>query len=652
VIEAPVYFRARDLTTGFVQRGIISGSGLADLILPTGDLVIVDYLNPQDLTTATTVLFTPGVGQSGAAPRGVLAAAPGPDADLDNLTDEMEGIIGTDPNLADTDMDGISDGAEVVQGTNPLDGLVVQTGIVATADTPGTALDICAVNDMTIVADGLAGISVFNVFNGMNPTIIAQVDTPGDAGAVTCSGNLIAVADGQGGLVIIDVSDPPAAFILHQVSTVELGGIARGVTSAAGVAYVGTNFGEVVAVDLATGTVIDRISLGVQVDDLAIEGDVLQVGFNAGRHRVFVGGGIAYAVIRNGYNTIDVKDPANPFLIAVGSTTQISWKHIVANGSGLGVAAVSANSSGPHNVYLHDVSDSSQTDVFLVEFVTPGTARAVSIYNGLAYVADTGAGLQVINYLAYDAMEVPPGVSFTTSAGGAPVEEGSIILVDVDVQDDVQVRNVELLLDDVTVQTDGNFPFQFFFNAPLLPDSVASQDLSVSLIASDTGGNRMTALPETLQIIPDTFPPKIGDFSPAQGDSIPSQLLASIGINVRFTEPVDSSTVTMSSVSLTWAGPDSTFGTADDAPVAVELSVVDLSRRIVVSIPTVPFGPLRLTLDGSAITDLAGNLLDGDGDDVAGGDFVLTFRTFGSPFTKFWVSDVSGHWEVGSNWCR
>jgi len=55
-----------------------------------------------------------------------------------------------------------------------------------------------------------------------------------------------------------------------------------------------------------------------------------------------------------------------------------------------------------HNIWLYDVSDPIVTQQFGTIHETPGIARAVSIYNGLAYVADSEAGMQVINYLAYD----------------------------------------------------------------------------------------------------------------------------------------------------------------------------------------------------------------------------------------------------------
>lgn len=59
-------------------------------------------------------------------------------------------------------------------------------------------MDICAVNDLVAVAKMETGVSIFNVFNSINPTIMAQVNTPGQAQSVACGdNNLLAVADGS-----------------------------------------------------------------------------------------------------------------------------------------------------------------------------------------------------------------------------------------------------------------------------------------------------------------------------------------------------------------------------------------------------------------------------------------------------------------------
>ena len=73
----------------------------------------------------------------------------------------------------------------------------------------------------------------------------------------------------------------------------------------------------------------------------------------------------------------------------------------------LGVAALGVGTSGPQDITLYDTSDPSVTNAATTSFPTPGVARSVAIYNGIAYVADSNAGLQVVNYLSFDAQGIP-----------------------------------------------------------------------------------------------------------------------------------------------------------------------------------------------------------------------------------------------------
>ena len=435
------------------------------------------------------------------------------DSDADGLVDAIESVLGTDPRILDSDSDGIPDGTEVDQGTNPLDGLPVITGVIATADTPGTAVDVCALNDLAVVADSAAGVVVFNVASGQNPVRIAQVDTPGNAQRVACSGSLVAVADGPAGLAVIDITDPPAARIIHQLN---LGATAQAVAAAGGIAYVGLTSGAVVAVDLASGTILESVAAGGAVHDLGIEGDFLYVlrgdqlrayqfadgtlqfagaaglsGFSAegvtGFKRLSVGGGIAYATSYPGYDTISVTNPAA--MTRLGNATDggpNSFKQIVLNGSGLGVAAVGVNPGAQnppdqtHDIWLYDARNPQVTTALLTVLPTPGITRAVSIYNGLAYVADGAAGLQVINYLAYDNRGTNPTISlstsFTVTGTNGVAEEGKSARVTASVTDDVQVRNVEFYVDGVRVITDGNFPFEHNYRSAYGQQPVAKPE--------------------------------------------------------------------------------------------------------------------------------------------------------------------------------
>ncbi|MBI3414804.1 MAG: hypothetical protein HY043_05695 [Verrucomicrobia bacterium] len=591
------------------------------------------------------------------------------DSDADGLPDIAEDIIGTDPSNPDTDGDGIKDGAEIIQGTDPLDGLPARTGIIATASTPGTAVDVCALNDLAIVAEGAAGVTVFNVFNGMNPVRIIQVDTPGNAQRVACSGSLVAVADGPAGLAIIDISDPPNARIIHQVA---LSGSAQAVTAAGGIAYVGTDSGQIAAVDLASGTVLDQVSAGGFIHDLGIEGDVLFAlidnqlrayeliaggmefagfantsGFGApfitGKNRLFVGGGHAYASSLVGYDVFDVRNPAA--LQRVGSAQSggpISFKQIVANGSGLGIAAVGVNrgTDDTHHINLYDLSNPTNTTQFITTLPTPGVARAVSLYNGLAYVADSDSGMQVINYLAYDSKGIPPTITLTnsfpmTSSTNGVAEEAHFARTTATVTDDVQVRNVEFYIDGVKVATDGNFPFEYRFVTPRLSATVTN--FTVRAKATDTGGNFTWS--ETIEVVlsPDVTSPKLMQTFPTNYAVI--NVTNSVNaLFAYFSEPIDQATLNSTNLYVLTPGPDNRLGTADDLvlPSGI-ISFRDTLNVGVITFPNrLPLGLYRLVV-GSGVRDLIGNLIaapgnstfavlnggpdeDDDNDDLSNGD--------------------------------
>ena len=183
-----------------------------------------------------------------------------------------------------------------------------------------------------------------------------------------CYSNTVVVADGASGVAIIDITDPPAAQ--GGSGNPNLGGYAQAVVVVTGSAYVGLQGGQVVQVDLATGTILARVPLSSTVHDLAISGSTLFVLLGTeldaydisnqtlnflgrvntstigpqiltGRRRLFVGGGYALAACAPGYDSIDVRNPAAMVMVApaqgIGPN---SFKQIVANGSGLGVAAV------------------------------------------------------------------------------------------------------------------------------------------------------------------------------------------------------------------------------------------------------------------------------------------------------------------------
>ncbi|HAB16001.1 MAG TPA: hypothetical protein DCE44_06090, partial [Verrucomicrobiales bacterium] len=254
------YWLVVDMLSGqVVQRGRSGGSGalMEGVLLAPNRPFRLFALRASDLQAGRSDFVSGNVGENFRAPSPILAPDTTADGDNDRLGDLAEYIVGSSPTLADSNGDGINDGAAVQAGLDPLEGGPLATGIVASVPLPGSAVDVCAVGDRIIVALSGAGVAVVQRPPGQNPTVIARVDTPGDARRVTCSGRFIPVADGPGGLQIIDISDPPAA---HSSGFLPALGEANCVTAANGLAYVGTQSGQVVQVNPATGTELGRTS--------------------------------------------------------------------------------------------------------------------------------------------------------------------------------------------------------------------------------------------------------------------------------------------------------------------------------------------------------------------------------------------------------
>lgn len=644
-ITGLLYFAVENLDAQRVdQRGVAGSAGVAfdRLNLSSNTRYRIWLLEAITLRVADIEITTPSPGRTFRFPDFIFRQASSHDTDRDQIHDLGEFIVGTDPLDRDSDDDGIEDGPEVRQGLDALSGRAVRTGVIENVDTPGTAFDICALNDLAVVADRAQGISVFNIFNGMDAVLVSQVDTPGDAQAVSCTGSLIAVADGGAGLSVIDISDPPAAFIAHQVS---LGANAVAVTTAGTTAYVGLSNGRLVAVDLASGTILDQVTIaGVSIQDVTVGGDTLYVlvvgrlfaipiseggllvaaslespgvqGAGRRRLRLFAGDQLLYATYTSGYNVFSIREPAQPAFVRSVTTPQFGWKQLVSNGSGIGLAALGANSTddGAHDLSLFNLGPEGTGGDFVTTFATPGLAAAVSIYNGIAYVADSGAGLQVINYLAYDSRGVPPTISLTTSFSTGVAEEGKLMRVTAHVADDVQVRNVEFYVDGRKANTDGNYPFDYRFITPLLQDGKSS--FTVRARASDTGGNATWSGELSVRLVPDATPPRVRRAVPFHG-----ALVGAVqSVSVYFTEPIQASTINESSIRVLAAGPDGRVGTADDLLVSGALEYRD-ELKAALFVPPSRLGPGNYRLAVSPVlTDLSGNPL--------AGSFNADFRVF------------------------
>jgi hypothetical protein len=635
-IEGSMFFQFK--SDSMTQRGKTGSTGSANFFMPADARYELAVYEPSTRQIATTIGATGDAGSRNILNALVLMSTAGmPDMDNDDLVDAAEGVIGTNPANPDTDGDGVTDGAEVQQGTNPLNGFIATTGIVASVPTTAPAADIHALDNVAVTANGAGGISVFNVLSGLNPTRIADVDTPGLAVAVAGNGDHVAVADYLSGLAIVDITNSAAVKLSAQVN---VGAAVQAVAVNGGLALAGTTTGQIVTVDLATATVLGRVNLPVTsvIQDLTVWRDTLyalqvgkltaldlntlaiqgslnlsgQMGAGQRRWRLFAGEGTLYATHTTGFNIVDTgTNPGAPTLVQNFTTSQFGWKQIVANGSGLGIAATSPNSTndGPHEIDLYTLGTNQRTPAYGSTFETPGLAAAVSIYNGLAYVADNSSGLQVLSYLSYDSQGQAPTISLqsnfslntTTKTGTA--EEGKLMRLSAQVTDDVQVRNVEFHVDGQLLITDGNYPFEHRFRTPAI--SSGSPSFKVKAKATDTGGNVAWTDEYTITLVPDATPPQVLTVSP--GNNAITGALTSL--HASFNEPMNPATFA-TGFRLTEAGADKAHGTADDVVRSGDVTYRENIRTAFMAFPSPGLQPglYRISLQAPA-ADGAGNVI-------------------------------------------
>jgi hypothetical protein len=675
---------AYTLDDGTVFRGESDSDGKISLLLPPGQRVEISYYDPETGFVTQDIIDTARDPEALGGDR-IIFERDTEDNDGDGLGAIAEFVVGTSDDNPDSDDDGVLDGAEVAQGLNPLDGIGFPTGIIGSVALQGEALDVTVTGatdgtpgQTAFVATGSHGLAIVDATQFSNPILQSQLDLPGTAKQVAVDSvrGVAYVAADQGGLHIVDVTDPQAPVVTQ---TISIAGGAQAVIDLGGTILVGGGQGDIALINAATGTVLTEVDAGRRINDFALDGDTLyavvdnrflasfridgaqitelnRIEFPQSTIRtvpedkqVFVNEGVAYVangleVInvplfrleeRGGYLTYDVSDPEALSLISNIDTPRVQAGNLetVVNGSGLALVA-----GGFRGLQVHNAQDPDVTFDLLAEFATPGNAKGVALASGIAYVADGVGGLQVVNVLPFDANGVAPTISFDAQAAdadpetaGVQIEEGTRVALSLDIQDDVQVRNVELLLNGEVVLNDVSAPFNLSFDAPSLASLGDDTALSVQLRATDTGGNATTTEAVTFNVIEDITPPELLDVVPADGRLV---LAGREVVTVSFSERINQTTFTVADVSLVPVGGGDPIAPSD---------IVFLGQGQVaqISFDPLPLGAYEITLDTPGVTDLGGNPLGGD-------PVVQGFEVVDA--TAVWNLPEGGSWFTPENW--
>jgi hypothetical protein len=640
-----LYYRIENLENGFEFRGRLNRRGhFEGIAFPADAYLLIEYLDPVTLATGSAVFRSAPVGQGTPVPAApMLVSADGPDTDGDGLTDDMERIIGTNPNQADTDGDGIPDGLEVLNGQNPLDGIATVLGPVAAIGTPGSPQEITVVDDVAVIADGPAGLALVRVSDPLRPLMLNRVNLRGAAQFVAGENGYVAVAQGAAGVALVDVRNPSRPVIVWDRTVQESTVYNIGTVALRGDLILATaSTGRLLALDRATGNVLQSLPVpfstaNQRTDDMHVVGDVAylvsrqdndvlgagglatyriegnlvlplgSVAANGGawttgstvRRNAFVDGQVAHVGYFGGVIALDVSNPSSPQLLH-RSQGQLSVIDLAANGTGLLLPLTTSGNRTRFSLSAYDLTPAGPITSFLFSLPLPTQPRALTLHRGYALVVDGVNGLTVMNYLNPDYNQTAPTLAPRLTQFPTDGPPGTTRWrIDANATDDVQVRTVEALIDGTRVAFDGSYPFELHFRAA---PATATQNRSVRVVATDMSGNRR----EVMLPLTDTTPPRLRSVFPPLSGQAPSGSVTELSLV--FDESIAPSTVTAGLVTVLNSGLDRRFGTADDQPVAVSNIRLEADgRTVTVALANaLPTGLYQVTLL-AGLADLSAN---------------------------------------------
>nr|WP_244920147.1 Ig-like domain-containing protein [Rhizobium etli] len=212
---------------------------------------------------------------------------------------------------------------------------------------------------------------------------------------------------------------------------------------------------------------------------------------------------------------------------------------------------------------------------------------------------------------------------------GIQVVEGQTVTLKAKITDDVQVGKVQLLVNGQVAVNDVQYPWDLSARLPSIAANGSNQ-LTLTVRATDTGGNTTLSEPIQIQLVPDTIAPVLVQENISDGMIVGQSFRA---FTFLFSEALDPTTVSTSSFRL--VGP----GGAVVNPISIQTRSGD--RSVQVTYDTLALGSYRFEIDSSLVTDRAGNAL---------GSSALIANFTVQPFSIEWINPNGGSWGVASNW--
>src|SRR5262249_44550220 len=141
-------------------------------------------------------------------------------------------------------------------------------------------------------------------------------------------------------------------------------------------------------------------------------------------------------------------------------------------------------------------------------------------------------------------------IDVDSNTAGIQVTEGQTVTLKAKIADDVQVGNVQLLINGQVANNDVTYPWDLTVALPSIAAN-GSDQLTLQVRATDTGGNSTLSDLAQVQLAPDPIPPQLINKNISEGMVVGQSFRA---FTFDFSEPLDPATVNASSFSLIGPG--------------------------------------------------------------------------------------------------
>ena len=220
-----------------------------------------------------------------------------------------------------------------------------------------------------LVALGGDGLAILDIADPANPTLLSQHTAGGMTEDVAVSGHYAYLAAGSAGLEVLDWSDPTAPQTVGRYSS----GLVQAVALTGSVVWIITEANGLEGIDVSDPANPQRKSVhptSISAQHLVIEGT-----------RAYAGAGYGWVIF-------DLSDPDNPQHIAAYTTEQLITSITVSDSSAFLTSEA---------LHVFDVSDPANALPLGRYSEGEGWGSQVGVAGPFAYLADAGAGLQVID---------------------------------------------------------------------------------------------------------------------------------------------------------------------------------------------------------------------------------------------------------------